>query len=97
MQQEHGPNETIAQYVSGATKAATALSGSASWGDIYFNASYVAGLSTEYAAALLMHELSHALGATDTEIQAALWGANSPNVGKPSENITNKFAEDCFK
>jgi Zn-dependent protease with chaperone function len=97
MQQQHGPNETISQYVSGGTKAAAALPGSPLWGNIYFSSSFVAGLPTSSVAGLLMHELSHTLGATDTQIQAALFGAGSPQVGAPSDNITQKFVTDCFR
>jgi RHS repeat-associated protein len=96
-EQQHGPNETISQYVSGATPAAAALPGSALWGNIYFSSSYVAGLSTANAAALLMHELIHTLGPTDSQIQAALFGASSPQVGALSDNITQKFLKDCFQ
>lgn len=74
----------------------SALPGSALWGNIYFNAQWVAGLPTNYTAGLLMHELIHTLGATDTQAQAALFGANSPQVGAASDNITQKLTADCF-
>jgi hypothetical protein len=97
--EQHAPNETIAQYVSGAsgTVVAAALPGSALWGNIYFNSGYTSGLSTNNAAALLMHELIHTLGLTDTQVQASLFGANSSQVGAASDNITQKFLTDCFK
>jgi hypothetical protein len=95
-QQHYPPNETISQYVSGGIKAVSALPGSALWGNIYFNAKWVASLPTNYAAGLLMHELIHTLGATDTQAQAALFGANSSQVGAASDNITQKLTADCF-
>jgi len=101
MQQQHGPNETISQYVSGnksgGTTAATALPGSALWGNIYFSSSFAAGLSISDAAALLMHELIHSLGPTDKQIQAALFGAKSPEVGASTHNISVKLGKDCFQ
>ncbi len=99
MQQAHGAGQTISGYVSGGTKAVTALPGSALWGNIYFDSSYVVGLSTATAAALLMHEVIHSLGATDDQIQLALFGPqlSGGQVGAPSDNITQKFKTDCFQ
>jgi hypothetical protein len=44
-----------------------------------------------------MHELIHTLGPKDGQIQAALFGADSAEVGKNSVNISNKLSQDCFK
>jgi RHS repeat-associated protein len=99
MAQQHAG--TIAQYVSGTaaggTTAATALPGSALWGNIYFSSKYVVGLSTAQGAALLMHEAIHALGPDDIAIQTALFGTSSSQVGAASENISKKFLTDCFQ
>ncbi len=92
----HGPNETISQYVSGSTAAATALPGSALWGNIYLNPTAFKNLPISDAAGLLMHEVLHTLGLIDPQIQTALWGAGSPQVGAASVNITDKLATDCF-
>ena len=42
------------------------------------------------------YELIHELGPTDPQIQAALFGASSSQVGAPSDNITQKLSTDCF-
>lgn len=96
---EHAARQTISQYVSGTNGivAASALPGSALWGNIYFSASFVSKLSTSDAAALLMHELLHTLGSTDPQIQKALFGKDSWEVGENSVNISNRLAKDCFK
>ena len=95
----HGPNETIGHYTNpgSGTGAVSALPGSALWGNIYFSAHYVNGLTLQMTAALLMHELIHTLGFTDTQIQGALFGANSPQVGQLSGNITTQLNTDCFQ
>jgi hypothetical protein len=67
------------------------------FGNIYFDAGSVSRLSTGGAAALLMHETIHTLGPKDPQIQAALFGPDSPEVGKASVNITNKLLQDCFQ
>ena len=95
--QQHLQGVTVAKYVSGGTTATAASPGSALWGNIYFSPSFVAGLSAGNAAALLMHELIHTLGPTDPQIQTALFGQGSPQVGAPSDNITQKLLTDCFK
>lgn len=96
-QQHEPPNLTVGQYVTGATEAVSTLPGSSLWGNIYFNAVYVAKLSVGNAAALLMHELIHTLGPDDTRIQEALFGRNSPKVGDASDNITQEFLKNCFQ
>ena len=76
--------------------ALTASPGSPLAGNIYFSPS-VKNLSPADAAGLLMHEAIHTLTPVDdTAIQAALFGANSPKVGAPSQNINDQFAHDCF-
>ena len=96
---ERMPNLTISQYVSGSIVAASALPGSSLWGNIYFNSRYVAGLSTSYTAALLMHELMHALGPEDPALLKAL-GFDPVKVDNneiPSSAISAKLSKDCFQ
>jgi RHS repeat-associated protein len=93
------PTLTISQYVSGATKAASAPPGSALAGNIYFQAQYAATLSPIRAAALLMHEVLHTAGAVDSDILKAL-GFDPTKVDAneiKSVEITNKLLKDCFK
>jgi predicted metal-dependent peptidase len=73
------------------THVESALAGSPLAGNVYFNPSYVNTLSAANAAALLMHESLHTLGLTDTQVEDAL------HESQPSDNITQKFKEDCFQ
>ena len=81
---------TILQYVSWPTVTVAAEPGSVLAGNIYFNPSYVLSMSGGYDAALLLHETSHLLGATDPQLEAALGCSGA------SECITDKLATDCF-
>jgi hypothetical protein len=93
-----GSGQTIANYVSSKTQtdAATALPGSLLYGAIFFAPGDLSKMTNAQAAALLMHELIHTLGLTDTQIQSALFGPESPKVGQASENITDQLYQDCF-
>jgi hypothetical protein len=93
------PDLTVAQQFKNSplTKGESAVAGSALAGNIYFQSGYVNSLSVQNAAALLMHEVLHTLGAYDTQIQSALFGAGSAEVDAASDNITQKLLKDCFK
>jgi hypothetical protein len=75
------------------TMAQAGLAGSALAGSIFFRSGYVESLSPGNTAALLMHEVIHTLGPTDSQLQKAL----GLSVGAPSDNITQKLLQDCFK
>ena len=92
----HLPNYSIGQYVNPSSNGITAVTaevGSNLWGSIFFASSYAAGLGKTDTAALLMHELSHVLGATDPQLLSAL--GFDPN--DLSYKITDKLKADCFK
>jgi hypothetical protein len=72
--------------------AQAALPGSALANNIYFRPSYVLSHSVGFDAALMLHEVTHNLGALDGQLLTAL--GYSPDIA--SDNITQRLALDCF-
>ena len=89
---------THRQYVgSGGIGAVSTLPGSALWGNIYFQCALRQRTHAANDGGTPHARLIHTLGFTDPQIQAALFGANSPEVGKLSGNITTQLNTDCFQ
>jgi RHS repeat-associated protein len=89
-----GKGTTIEEYFKNNpdVKGEAAQPGTPLAGNIYFVPGYVNGHSAGYDAALLMHEVTHNLGATDPQLKAAL-GFKEID---PSQYVTGKLAKDCF-
>lgn len=106
------PAAAIALYGAGATvdsvfrdKSVNALTSiTSSTLNVYLNPSAVSTKSGQGNLSLLFHKALHGCGGTfggasffGRDIQQALFGVNSPEVGKPSVNITNLSKSNFFK